>query len=251
MNAADDPERGTLERFTEYRSTRARPLRNQLVEEHLPLAQSLAQRYANRREPLDDLQQVAVLGLLKAVDRFDPGRGVPFHGFAIPTIVGELRRHFRDRGWMVRVPRRLQELHLRLDPLVADLAQRLGRSPTAAEVAEAAGVDEEEVLQAMDAVSSYRPASLDAARRDQGSSSIEQLGSVDAELGSVEDRAVLVDLLGSLSSRERRILHLRFFEEKTQAEIAAEIGISQMHVSRILTRCLLVLGDTEVEADRG
>ena len=151
---------------------------------------------------------------------------------------------------MVRVPRRVQELRLRLDPLVAELAQRLGRSPTTTEVAEAAGVDDEEVLESMEAGSLYRPASLDVTKPGQHSSSIEQLVSYDSELGAVEDRAMLVELLERLSPRERTILHLRFFEEKTQAEIAAEVGISQMHVSRIITRCLRVLGGAEVDADR-
>jgi RNA polymerase sigma-B factor len=237
----------TLERFREYQSVRSRELRNQLVEEHLELAQSLARRFAHRNEPLEDLEQVAVLGLVKAVDGYDPDRGVPFHAFAIPTIVGELRRYFRDRGWMVRVPRRMQELHLRLASLVADLSQRLGRSPTPREVAAEAGVDEEDVLVAMEAGNCYRPASLDSASNRRDSGEVERLGALDEQLEWVEDRSLLHELLHRLTPREQKILYLRFFEEKTQAEIAAEVGMSQMHVSRLLARSLRVLGCTDTD----
>ena len=150
-----------LEQFREYRRTQDRTTRNRLVEAHLSLARTLARRFANRNEPLDDLEQVAMLGVLKAVERFDPERGIPFAAFAVPTVVGELRRHFRDRGWMVRVPRRLQDLHLRIGPVVSELSQQLGRSPTIREIADAADVREEDVLEALDAGNRYRPAPLD------------------------------------------------------------------------------------------
>jgi RNA polymerase sigma-B factor len=229
------------EKFRDYRITRSRALRNELVEERMPLARSLARRFANRSEPLDDLEQVATLGLLKAIEGFDPERGTAFSAFAIPTILGELRRHFRDRGWMVRVPRRLQDLRLRLDPVVSDLAQRLGRSPTTSEVAVAAEVPEEEVLEAMDAGNRYRPASLDATSDTLERSITRELASVDPGLDIVDDRTVLHDLINHLTPREQRVLYLRYYEQWTQSEIAAEIGVSQMQVSRVLSRCLETL----------
>ena len=227
------------ERFRAYRLTRDRALRNELVEQYVDLAHTLARRFANRNEALDDLQQVAVLGLLKAVERFDPERGIPFQAFAIPTVIGELRRHFRDRGWMVRVPRRVQDLHLRMGVLVTDLSQRLGRLPTTADIAAAAGVREDDVLEAIDAGNRYRPFSLDAAgRRDDD---FAHLGGADDELSSAEDRAALADLLELLPPREQRVIYLRYFEDMTQSEIAREVGLSQMHVSRLLTRSLDII----------
>jgi RNA polymerase sigma-B factor len=243
----DSFERAELERFHAYRSTRSRDLRNELVEGRLPLAHGLARRFANRSEPLDDLEQVAILGLLKAIEGFDPDRGTAFSAFAIPTILGELRRHFRDRGWMVRVPRRLQDLRLRLDPLVSDLSQRLGRSPTTSEVALAAEVDEEDVLEAMDAGNRYRPTSLDIATDSPRHAAALDLAVHDEDLDMIEDRAVLWELLQRLSPREQRVLYLRFYEDRTQSEIAAEIGVSQMQVSRVLSRCLEALGCADTE----
>jgi RNA polymerase sigma-B factor len=226
----------TLERFREYRRTHDRALRNGLIEEHLSLARTLARRFANRNEPLDDLEQVAMLGVLKAVERFDPEHGTPFAAFAIPTVVGELRRHFRDRGWMVRVPRRVQDLHLRIGTVVSELSQQLGRSPSPTEIADAAGVRDEDVLEALEAGNRYRPTSLDVTA--SGSDGDARMGRSDIELISVEDRATLLHLLRHLPERERRVMYMRYFEDMTQAEIAEAIGVSQMHVSRLLTRSL-------------
>jgi RNA polymerase sigma-B factor len=226
----------TLERFREYRRTHDRGLRNRLIEEHLSLARTLARRFANRNEPLDDLEQVAMLGVLKAVERFDPEHGTPFAAFAVPTVVGELRRHFRDRGWMVRVPRRVQDLHLRIGTVVSELSQQLGRSPSPTEIANAAGVRDEDVLEALEAGNRYRPTSLDVAAA--GADGDSRMGRADIELHSVEDRATLLHLLRRLPERERRVMYMRYFEDMTQAEIAEAIGVSQMHVSRLLTRSL-------------
>jgi RNA polymerase sigma-B factor len=236
--------RGIDERFAVYRRSGDRRLRDELVEEHAPLAHFLARRFANRGEPVDDLVQVALVGLLKAVERFDPDRGLQFSTFATPTILGELKRHFRDRGWAVRVPRRVQELHLQLGRIVATLGQEHGRSPTPAEVAERAAVSEEEVLEAMEAGSLYRLVSLDGpATRDDDETSelVSCLGDEDAAFEQIEHRAELDDLLGVLPDRERRIVELRFFEGMTQSEIAERVGVSQMHVSRLLARSLEML----------
>jgi RNA polymerase sigma-B factor len=224
------------ERFARYRRTGDRRLRDELVEEHAPLAHFLAGRFANRGEQRDDLVQVALVGLFKAVERFDPDRGLQFSTFATPTILGELKRHFRDRGWAVRVPRRVQELHLQLGRIVSTLGQEHGRSPTPAEVAERAGVSEEAVLEAMEAGSLYRLVSLDgsATPDDEGGELAACLGDDDR----IEHRSELDELLEALPARERRIVELRFFESMTQSEIAERVGVSQMHVSRLLTRSL-------------
>jgi RNA polymerase sigma-B factor len=236
--------RGVDQRFGTYRRTGDRRVRDELVEEHAPLAQFLARRFANRGEPIDDLVQVALVGLLKAVERFDPGRGLQFSTFATPTILGELKRHFRDRGWAVRVPRRVQELHLQLGRIVATLGQEQGRSPTPAEVAERAGCSEEDVLEAMEAGSLYRLVSLDGpATRDEDEASelAACLGDDDPGFEQIERRAELDDLLAVLPDRERRIVELRFFDGMTQSEIAERVGVSQMHVSRLLARSLETL----------
>jgi len=229
-----------LSAFSRFAETRDPELRNELVEAHLGLAEYLARRFANRGEPLDDLVQVASLGLTKAVDRFDPDRGLEFTTFATPTIVGELKRHFRDKGWAVRVPRRVQELHLRVTRVVDDLSLELGRPPTYAEVASRAGVTENEVVEAIDAGSAYRSASLDAGRSDDEDTPglLGQLGTTDAELDRAERRAALSPLIAGLPEREQIMLYLRFYEGMTQSEIAKRLGISQMHVSRLLTRSL-------------
>jgi RNA polymerase sigma-B factor len=228
------------ERFARYRRTGDRRLRDELVEEHAPLAHFLAGRFANRGEQRDDLVQVALVGLFKAVERFDPDRGLQFSTFATPTILGELKRHFRDRGWAVRVPRRVQELHLQLGRIVSTLGQEHGRSPTPAEVAERAGVSEEAVLEAMEAGSLYRLVSLDgsATPDDEGGELAGCLGDDDPEFERIEHRSELDELLEALPARERRIVELRFFESMTQSEIAERVGVSQMHVSRLLTRSL-------------
>lgn len=225
-----------LDEFREYRRTHDRALRNRLIEHHVHLAQSLARRFANRSEPLDDLEQVAMLGLLKAVERFDPDRGTPFAAFAVPTVIGELRRHFRDQGWMVRVPRRVQDLHLRIGTVISELSQQLGHSPTPREIAEAAGVRDEDVLEALDAGNRYRPTSLDFT--PSGGAGETLRGDADTEFASVEDRATLLNLLHRLPEREQRVMYMRYFEDMTQAEIAETIGVSQMHVSRLLSRSL-------------
>lgn len=231
-------------RFVEYRATRSRALRNQIIEEHLPLAHYVARRFARRGEPIDDLRQVAIVGLLKAVERFDPDRGVAFSSFATPTILGELRRHFRDKGWTVRVPRRIQELVLAVDGAVADLSQELQRVPTPAEIAHRVGADEEAVLECAEFGTLYRPASIDApARPEPGArSTAATLGVEDRELLAVEDRAAVVDLLALLPERERAIVSMRFLEGLTQSEIAERVGLSQMHVSRLLSRSIEQLG---------
>ena len=244
-NWAERADRAEIEaRFVEYRRTRDRALRNHLVQDHMRLADFLARRFAHRGEPLDDLRQVALVGLLKAVERFEPDRGLQFSSFATPTIVGELKRHFRDKGWAVRVPRRVQELHLELDRTIGALSQELGRPPTPREIAERAGVGEEDVLESMEASSLYRLSSLDSGRLDEdgGGSPSERIGEVDTELDAVESRVAVGELLAVLPEREQKIVFLRFFGGLTQSEIANEIGISQMHVSRLLTRSLETLG---------
>ncbi|MGH9124915.1 MAG: SigB/SigF/SigG family RNA polymerase sigma factor [Acidimicrobiales bacterium] len=214
-----------------------RGLRDELVSAHLGLAEYLARRFANRGEPLDDLVQVASMGLVKAVDRFDPERGVEFSTYATHTIVGELKRHFRDKGWAVRAPRRMQELYLRLTKVIGVLGQRLGHSPTIAELAAEVQVSEEEVLEALEAGQAYRFASLDAPSGDSESPSYASyLGDEDPGMEDAERRAVLEPLLQKLAPREQLIVHLRFFQGLTQSEIANHLGISQMHVSRLLAK---------------
>jgi RNA polymerase sigma-B factor len=248
--AFDNKERNELRRkFHEYAQTRERTLRDELVTAHMGLAEYLARRFTNRGEPLDDLVQVAALGLLKAVDRFDPERGLEFSTYATPTIVGELKRHFRDKGWAVRVPRRVQELHLRLGSVVSILSQELGRSPTIGEIAHAAAVSEEEVLEAIEAGHAYRFTSLDApSGNDDEMSLSSELGAEDQGLIDSEHRVTLSPLIAQFPPRERMILHLRFFEGLTQSEIAGRLGISQMHVSRLLARALAQLR-TQAEDD--
>jgi len=232
-----------LDAFREYRRTRDRKLRNRLVEEHAGLAEALARRMSHRGEPHDDLRQVALVGLLKAVERFDPDHGVRFTSFATPTILGELKRHFRDRGWAVRVPRRVQELNLEVRETTAALSQELGRPPTTDEIAERAGVDLEDVIESMEAGSLYRLASLDAtATSDDDWEPSSWLAVEDRELGDVENRLTVEELLQALPEREQRIMYLRFFAGLTQSEIADEVGVSQMHVSRLLTRSIETLG---------
>ncbi len=225
------------EQFIAFAHQRDAPLRDELVSAHLGLAEYLARRFANRGEPLEDLVQVASLGLIKAVDRFDPERGVEFSTYATHTIVGELKRHFRDKGWAIRAPRRMQELYLQLGKVVGTLSQELGHSPTIAELAAEVEVSEEEVLEALEAGQAYRSASLDApVGNEEGETLGAHLGEEDASLADVESRATLSPLLAQLPPRERLILHLRFFEGLTQSEIATRLNISQMHVSRLLAR---------------
>ncbi|WP_457539152.1 RNA polymerase sigma factor SigF [Streptomyces filamentosus] len=217
-------------------------LRNRLVRMHLPLVEHLARRFRNRGEPLDDLTQVATIGLIKSVDRFDPERGVEFSTYATPTVVGEIKRHFRDKGWAVRVPRRLQELRLSLTTATAELSQQHGRSPTVHELAERLGISEEEVLEGLESANAYSTLSLDVPDTDDESPAVaDTLGAEDEALEGVEYRESLKPLLEDLPPREKRILLLRFFGNMTQSQIAQEVGISQMHVSRLLARTLASL----------
>ncbi|MDX6224274.1 MAG: polymerase sigma-B factor [Frankiales bacterium] len=218
-------------------------LRDRLVEMHLPLVEYLARRFRNRGEPLDDLIQVATIGLIKAVDRFDTDRGVEFSTYATPTIVGEIKRHFRDKGWAIRVPRRLQELKLALTKATGEMSQTLGRSPTVAELAAHLKLSEEEILEGLESAGAYSTISLEAPDGDDGDglALADTLGVVDESLEGVEYRESLKPLLEKLPAREKKILMLRFFRGMTQSQIAAEIGISQMHVSRLLARTLTQL----------
>ncbi|WP_078912320.1 RNA polymerase sigma factor SigF [Streptomyces sp. NRRL S-646] len=223
-------------------STEYAELRNKLVRMHLPLVEHLARRFRNRGEPLDDLTQVATIGLIKSVDRFDPERGVEFSTYATPTVVGEIKRHFRDKGWAVRVPRRLQELRLALTTATAELSQQHGRSPTVHELAEKLAISEEEVLEGLESANAYSTLSLDVPDTDDESPAVaDTLGAEDEALEGVEYRESLKPLLEDLPPREKRILLLRFFGNMTQSQIAQEVGISQMHVSRLLARTLAQL----------
>src|SRR5436189_2599916 len=212
MSMSEDERDELRRKFEQYAESRNPALRDQLVTAHLGLAEYLARRFANRGEPTDDLVQVASLGLLKAVDRFDPSREVEFSTYATHTVVGELKRHFRDKGWAVRAPRRMQELYLRLGKVVANLSQELGRSPTIPELAQEAQVSEEEVLEALEAGQAYRFASLDAPSpgEDDSDSMASHLGEEDAELVDAERRATLSPLMAQLPPREQKLLHLRF-----------------------------------------
>jgi RNA polymerase sigma-B factor len=215
-------------------------VRDELIEHYLPLAESLARRYQHSGQPLDDLVQVASIGLLKAVDRFDPERGVTFESYAIPTILGELKRYHRDQGWSVRMPRRLQEHTLLIKDSIPALSQDLGRSPTIGEIAAHAHLSEEEVLEAMDAQDAYASISLDAPIDDEGDSSTlsDRLATDPDEYDTTEEWAEFEPHLRALPERERTIIVLRFFRDWTQSQIAEELGISQMHVSRLLSQTL-------------
>lgn len=215
-------------------------VRAELVSLHLPLVAHLARRFRNRGEPHDDLVQVGVIGLIKAIDRFECERGVEFSTYATPTVVGEIKRHFRDKGWSIRVPRRLQEMRLSLASATSELTQGLGRSPTVSEIAEYLDTCEEDVLEGLESANAYSTLSLDApdSRSEDGPSMADVLGDEDKELEHVEYRESLKPLLAELEPRDRRILSLRFFHQMTQSQIACEIGLSQMHVSRLLSRTL-------------
>jgi len=220
--------------------------RDKIVERCLPLADHIARRFEGRGEPRDDLVQVARVGLVNAVIRLDVEAGSDVVSFAVPTIMGEVRRHFRDNSWSVKVPRRLKELHLRLGTATADLSQRLGRAPTATELAAELGMERDEVVEGLVAGSSYNTLSIDtgAGSDDDDARAIaDTLGDVDAGLDRIEDREALRPLLESLPERERIVLVLRFFESMTQTQIAERVGISQMHVSRLLAKSLTRLRD--------
>jgi RNA polymerase sigma-B factor len=236
MTAPDD--KALLRRYHQEGDLQAR---EQLIERYLSLVRSLARRYAYRGEQLDDLVQIGAIGLIKAIDRFDLERGVELTTYATPNIIGEIKRHFRDKGWSVRVPRGLQELNVQISKLVEQLTVQLGRSPTIAELAEAAGVEEENVLEALESGRAYSSVSLSpgGASDEEGElDPLESLGTEEHEYEISEDRAVLAPGFKVLDERERRILHLRFFRGLTQSQIAEQIGISQMHVSRLIRRSL-------------
>ncbi len=237
---------GIRETFTEFAGSRDEELRNRLVEQHLGLAHQLARRFTNRGEPYDDLVQVASMALVKSVDRFDADRGVEFSTFATRTIIGELKRHFRDKGWAIRAPRRIQELYLALGPSIETLTQQLGRPPTVTEIAELVDASEESVLEAMEAGQHYRTTSIDAPNREDGTLS-SRLGEVDAGYTGTDDRLLLALSLADLPERERTIINLRFVEGLTQSEIAAQVGLSQMHVSRLLAASLAQLRESFVQ----
>jgi RNA polymerase sigma-B factor len=219
-----------------------RDARDEVAARMLPLARSLARRYANKGEPLDDLEQVACVGLIKAIDRFDLSRDVRFATYAVPTIAGELKRHFRDRGWMMRVPREVQELSGKIGIARERLVHDLARSPTVAELARATASDEDRVMEALAAAEAYRTLSLDQPFQD-GTGPLEAIGDDDLGFERAEARAMLAEGLHELAPREREIVRLRFFEGLTQREIAEQIGISQMHVSRLIRRTVQQLRD--------
>jgi len=215
--------------------------REELVERLLPLARRMARRYRRSDEPLDDLVQVATLGLIKAIDRFDPARETAFSSYAVPTMLGELKRYFRDNGWAVHVPRGMQERVMQVDSAVKDLSRKLGRSPSAAEVSEALGLSTEQVLEAMEAASAYDAVSLESYRfgdEGDGETYAESIGVEDDRFELVEYGAAIAPTLAALPARDRIVLHLRFVEDLTQAEIAERVGVSQMHVSRLIRRAL-------------
>jgi RNA polymerase sigma-B factor len=214
--------------------------RDDLVRLHLPLVEHCARRFRNRGEPFEDLVQVGTIGLIKSVDRFDVDRGVEFSTYATPTIVGEIKRHFRDKGWAIRVPRRLQELRMQIATASAELTQSLGRAPTPSELAEKIGCTIDDVVEGIESSNAYTTLSLDAGdNSDDGSlSMLDTMGIDDAGIEHVELRESIKPLLERLPPREKNILMLRFFKNLTQSQIAAEVGVSQMHVSRLLTRTL-------------
>jgi RNA polymerase sigma-B factor len=227
-----------LRRYHEQGDLQAR---EELIERYMSLVRSLARRYSYRGEQLDDLVQIGAIGLIKAIDRFDLERGVELTTYATPNIIGEIKRHFRDKGWSVRVPRGLQELNVQISKLIEQQTVQLGRSPTIPELAEAAGVEEEAVLEALESGRAYSSVSLSTGGGSDEEGEVDpldSLGTEEHEYEVSEDRAVLAPGFKVLDQRERRILHLRFFRGMTQSQIAEQIGISQMHVSRLIRRSL-------------
>ena len=215
--------------------------RERVIQEQLPLAEFLARKFAGRGEPVDDLEQAGTVGLLNAVDRFEPDRGIDFLSYAVPTITGEVRRHFRDRTWSMRVPRRLKDLQSSINGAVGPLSQELGRAPKPSEIAARLGIATEEVVEGLDAQQAYRSTSLDELVSGADTALTDTLGAADVELDKVEYRQTLAPLLDELPERERTILVLRFFGNMTQTQIADRVGISQMHVSRLLAQTVAQL----------
>jgi RNA polymerase sigma-B factor len=240
--AVADRARGDRALLIRWQRDRDETARDELVRRLLPLARRMARRYRRADDPLDDLVQVAVLGLVKAIDRFDPERETAFSSYAVPTMLGELKRHFRDHGWALHVPRGMQERVMAVDGAMRELSRREGRSPSAAEVAGMLAMSEEEVLEAMEAASAYEAISLESHRyggdAEEGATYAERVGEEDGRFELVEYEASLAPVLRALPDRDRTVLHLRFVEDLTQAEIADRIGVSQMHVSRIIRRSL-------------
>jgi len=245
MTRADD--KILLRRYHEDGDLQAR---EQLIEQYMSLVRSLARRYSYRGEQLEDLVQIGAIGLIKAIDRFDLERGVELTTYATPNIIGEIKRHFRDKGWSVRVPRGLQELNVQLSRLVEQLTVQLARSPTIPELAKAAGVEEEEVLEALESGRAYSTLSLSVGGGggdDDDLDPLESLGTEEHQYEVSEDRAVLAPGFKVLDERERKILQLRFFDGLTQSQIAQQVGISQMHVSRLIRRSLEKIRETIAE----
>jgi RNA polymerase sigma-B factor len=241
--ARADEDRRLLVRYHRHGDQNARET---LVERLLPLARRMARRYRRSDEPLDDLVQVATLGLIKAIDRFDPARETAFSSYAVPTMLGELKRYFRDNGWAVHVPRGMQERVMQVDNAVKDLARRKGRSPSATEVGDALGLSTEQVLEAMEAASAYDAVSLESFRfgdEGDGETYAESIGVEDERFELVEYGATIAPTLAALPARDRIVLHLRFVEDLTQAEIAERVGVSQMHVSRLIRQAIGRLRD--------
>lgn len=231
---------------------RREEIRSELVRMHTPLARYIANRYARRGEPAEDIEQAAMLGLVKAINRYDPGVGQRFVAYAAPTMTGEVKRHFRDRTWSMRMPRPLQELRLVLRAARQDFVRDHGRAPTVREVAELLGVSEEEAVEVIGAADAYRPVSLNTPLSDEdggGDTLADMIGGVDPELDLIVDRNALRPLLETLPERERTILNHRFFGNRTQMEIAELMGISQMHVSRLISRSLARLKAKLLEED--
>jgi RNA polymerase sigma-B factor len=249
LGEPDQPDDVLDQRFRDFRDTQARSVRNELVEAHRGLAARIANDYRGRGVDLDDLVQIAMLGILKAVERFDPDRGIPFSSFASRTVNGEIKRYFRDRTWAVRPPRSTQERHLDLRRATAMMSANLGRPPTVAELAAELQISEDEVLEGMEAGAAYRAASLDARRPgdEEGTSLAERLPGTEPPSRPVELRLLVGQLLDTLPPREAEIVRLRFYDELTQSEIAERLGISQMHVSRLMRRCL---NDLRASLDR-
>ncbi|MBA3328233.1 MAG: SigB/SigF/SigG family RNA polymerase sigma factor [Solirubrobacterales bacterium] len=237
--------------FERYLRDREPHIRDALVERFLPLARQLARRYQRGEEPLDDLVQVASLGLIKAIDRFDLEREVAFSSYAVPTILGEIKRHFRDRTWSVRVPRDLQELALKVDAAVTRLSVDLHRQPSVPEIVAVVGAGEEAVLEALQAGGAYRATSLETPRGGEEDANTlgESIGADEEGFDLAEHRATLGRLLATLSPREREVLRLRFEEDMTQAEIGAVIGVSQMQVSRLIRQAITRLRAAATSGD--
>jgi RNA polymerase sigma-B factor len=247
---SDTPEKELLRRIHQEHDQAAR---EELITRYLPLVRSLARRFASRGQAVEDLVQVGSIGLIKAIDRFDMSRGVELSTYATPTILGEIKRYFRDKGWAVKVPRALQDLNIRLNKVIELLTVELNRSPTIAELAHACDATEEEVLEALESGRAYNSLSIyssGASDEDDSLELLDYLGAEERQYELVEQRRLLAPAMGHLDERERLILHLRFFEGMTQTQIAARVGISQMHVSRLIRKSIDILRQQMLEQER-